>query len=159
MATIVHRAFLHRLTENDYLEGIRELIDSGEIANAPHSGTGKVIVGVFRALHEAMREVDPSIPTDLPPHCLDPEVVAKFFFGIPVEETNRQEKIDPEPLKVAVDSPYLTAEEGAAYLRTTVNGIYSLVKRGKLHPMPGRRTLLFTRESLDKCVTTRRRRR
>ena len=38
----------------------------------PHSDTGEVIVGVFQALHEAMRSVDPSIPTDLPPNCFGP---------------------------------------------------------------------------------------
>jgi len=55
-------------------------------------------------------------------------------------------------------SPYLTAAEAAAYLRTTLNGIYSLVKRGRLHPMPGRPgRLLFTREALDRYLTTRRR--
>jgi excisionase family DNA binding protein len=51
-------------------------------------------------------------------------------------------------------SPYLTAEEAAAYLRTTVQGIYSLVKRQKLRPMPGRPgRLLFTRETLDKYLS------
>lgn len=55
-------------------------------------------------------------------------------------------------------SPYLTASEAAVYLRTTLNGIYSLVKRGRLHPMPGRPgRLLFTREALDRYLTTRRR--
>jgi excisionase family DNA binding protein len=47
-------------------------------------------------------------------------------------------------------SPYLTCEEAAAYLRTSVQGIYSLVKRRRIRPMPGRPgRLLFTRESLD----------
>jgi excisionase family DNA binding protein len=59
---------------------------------------------------------------------------------------------------VAIVSPYLTASEAAAYLRTTVQGIYSLVKRGRLHPMPGSPgRLLFTRESLDASVRVRRR--
>jgi excisionase family DNA binding protein len=53
-----------------------------------------------------------------------------------------------------ISSPYLNAPEAAAYLRTTVQGIYSLVKRGRLRPMPGRPgRLLFTRESLDKYLT------
>jgi hypothetical protein len=44
-----------------------------------------------------------------------------------------------------IASPYLTAEEAAGYLRTTIQGIYSLVKRGRLQPMPGRPgRLLFT---------------
>jgi excisionase family DNA binding protein len=54
-------------------------------------------------------------------------------------------------------SPYLTCPEAAAYLRTTPQGIYSLVKRGRLHPMPGSGKLLFTREALDRCLATRRR--
>jgi len=54
-------------------------------------------------------------------------------------------------------SPYLTAEEAAAYLRTTVQGIYSLVKRRKIRPMPGRPgRLLFTREALDRYLAGKR---
>lgn len=53
-----------------------------------------------------------------------------------------------EPVELV--SPYLTCPEAAAYLRTTVQGIYSLVKRGRLRPMPGRPgRLLFTRQALD----------
>jgi excisionase family DNA binding protein len=60
--------------------------------------------------------------------------------------------------KALAASPYLTAAEAASYLRTTVQGIYALVKRGRLHPMPGRPgRLLFTREALDRSLTTRRR--
>ena len=41
---------------------------------------------------------------------------------------------------------YLVATEAAAYLRTTVQAVYSLVKRGRIKPMPGRPgRLLFTR--------------
>jgi excisionase family DNA binding protein len=59
-----------------------------------------------------------------------------------------------------ISSPYLTTEEAAAYLRTTVQGIYSLVKRGRLQPMPGRPgRLLFTRETLDKYLSGKFRRR
>ena len=54
----------------------------------------------------------------------------------------------PELVKIA--SPYLTCQEAAVYLRTTVQGIYSLVKRGRLRPMPGRPgRLLFTHQTLD----------
>jgi excisionase family DNA binding protein len=55
-------------------------------------------------------------------------------------------------------SPYFTCAEAAAYLRTTVQGIYALVKRGRLRPMPGSRKLLFTREALDVCLRVRCRR-
>jgi hypothetical protein len=54
-------------------------------------------------------------------------------------------------------SPYLTCPEAAAYIRTTPQGIYSLVKRARLHPMPGSGKLLFTREELDACLKKRRR--
>jgi excisionase family DNA binding protein len=58
-----------------------------------------------------------------------------------------------------IESPYLTADEAAAYLRTTRQGIYSRVKRGILHPLPGSRgRLLFTRDALDRHLNTRRRR-
>ena len=50
-------------------------------------------------------------------------------------------------------SPYLNAEEAAAYMRTTVQGVYSLVKRRKIRAMPGRPgRLLFTRAALDKYL-------
>jgi len=59
--------------------------------------------------------------------------------------------------QLVVQSPYLTASEAAAYIRSTVQGVYSLVKRGRLHKMPGSGKLLFTREALDRYLATRRR--
>ena len=57
---------------------------------------------------------------------------------------------------IPIVSPYLTVKEAAAYLRTTAQGIYSLVKRGRLHPMRGRPgRLLFTREALDRYLNGR----
>ena len=55
----------------------------------------------------------------------------------------------------AIESPYYTAAEAALYLRTTIQGIYSLVKRGRLRPMPGSGRLLFTRQALDACLEKR----
>jgi hypothetical protein len=75
--------------------------------------------------------------------------------GLSVETSNQAAPSGQSP---AVSSPYLTAAEAAAYLRTTVQGIYSLVKRRRVHPMPGRPgRLLFTREALDRSLSTRRR--
>jgi excisionase family DNA binding protein len=55
-----------------------------------------------------------------------------------------------------IASPYLTVPEAAIYLRTTRHGIYALVKRGRIKPMPGRPgRLLFTRETLDKYLNSR----
>lgn len=52
----------------------------------------------------------------------------------------------------SVASPYLNAKEAAAYLRTTVKGIYGRVERGQLRRCPGSRELLFTREMLDESA-------
>ncbi len=57
-----------------------------------------------------------------------------------------------------IESPYLNATEAAIYLRTTIQGIYALVKRGRLKPMPGCGRLLFTKEELDACLQRKRRR-
>jgi excisionase family DNA binding protein len=58
-----------------------------------------------------------------------------------------------------IESPYYTAAEAAAYIRSTIQGIYALVKRGKLRPMPGRPgRLLFTREALDRFLEAKYRR-
>ena len=54
-------------------------------------------------------------------------------------------------------SPYLTTKEAASYLKSTVQTVYDWVKRGKLHPVPGR-SGMFTREALDRFALTRRRR-
>jgi hypothetical protein len=53
-------------------------------------------------------------------------------------------------------SPYLTAAEASVYLRTTIQGIYSLVKRGRLKRMAGSGKLLFTRDFLDECLKKKR---
>ena len=64
--------------------------------------------------------------------------------------------MDTQP---SIASPYLTAIEAAIYLRTTLHGIYALVKRGRIKPMPGRPgRLLFTRETLDRYLNSRFRR-
>jgi excisionase family DNA binding protein len=54
-----------------------------------------------------------------------------------------------------VVSPYLTVTEASSYLRRSVGAVYSLVKRGRLTPMPGSPgRLLFTRPQLDKFLQT-----
>ncbi len=71
-----------------------------------------------------------------------------------MEQTANETKAETK----TIASPYLTAAEAAEYLRTTVQGIYALVKRGRLEPMPGSvGKLLFTREALDACMKKRRR--
>jgi excisionase family DNA binding protein len=63
---------------------------------------------------------------------------------------DRLEKLAPQVgVARAVESPYLTAEEAAEYLRINVNALYSLVERRKLRPLPGHRRYRFTREILD----------
>jgi len=69
----------------------------------------------------------------------------------------RKNAMDQTVKPTALVSPYFTATEAAAYLRTTVQGIYALVKRDRLRPMPGSGKLLFTHEALDACLQKRRR--
>ena len=74
------------------------------------------------------------------------------------QPTEQELRSSVEAIPVPVVSPYLTVPEAAVYLRTTIQGIYSLVKRRRLFPMPGRPgRLLFTREALDRYLNTRRR--
>lgn len=57
------------------------------------------------------------------------------------------------------NATYLTGGEAVAYLRTTIHGIYALVKRRKLHPLLGRPgPLIFLGEALDKYLSSRYRR-
>lgn len=62
-----------------------------------------------------------------------------------------------QPAGGVVASPYLTCAEAAAYIRSTKQGVYALVKRNRLKPMPGSGKLLFTREALDKYLAGKRR--
>jgi excisionase family DNA binding protein len=48
-----------------------------------------------------------------------------------------------------IESPYLNAEEAAAYLRITMSSLYGLVERRKIRPLPGYRKYRFTKEILD----------
>ena len=132
--------------EMDHLQRIRDLIRTGETADLDHWGDGKFVLGengewhyegfvnLLQAVHEAMRAVDPSVPPGLPSHCLDPEVIAKFF-RISLKDMNWQgaapqieEKLDrilantealvgqkaPSPATLPpVGSPALTKKEVA----------------------------------------------
>jgi excisionase family DNA binding protein len=54
-------------------------------------------------------------------------------------------------------SPYLTVDEAAAYCRVAVQTIYN--RRKEIERVPGVRRLLFKKETLDKWLATRRKRR
>lgn len=54
-----------------------------------------------------------------------------------------------------IDSPYLNADEAAAYCRVAKKTIYN--QRRYIERMPGVGKLLFRREALDKWLATRRR--
>lgn len=82
----------------------------------------------------------------------------------------RQSLTQPQPAVMAnggtqqrvqagsVESPYLDAEQAAAYLGLpSVKALYGLRDRGKLKPLPGHRRLRFTKEQLDNYIHGRRR--
>jgi hypothetical protein len=51
--------------------------------------------------------------------------------------------------------PYLDTDEAARVLRRTHQAVYSLVKRGRLRPVPGSARLLFPRSELERFVSDR----
>jgi hypothetical protein len=65
------------------------------------------------------------------------------------DHLTRQAEVNLSKPSKGADSPYLTKEEAAEYLRTTVDGIYGRVERGRLERCPGVRDYLFTKEMLD----------
>ena len=60
----------------------------------------------------------------------------------------------PEP---PIESPYYDADEAAAYCKVKKKTIYN--HRAKIERVPGIGKLIFTREALDKWLTTRPKRR
>jgi excisionase family DNA binding protein len=79
-----------------------------------------------------------------------PTPVTCAVIGEILNRLERLENSAPQPSAAGVvESPYLTADEAAAYLRTNVNALYSLVERRKLAPLPGHRKYRFTRDMLD----------
>jgi hypothetical protein len=49
-------------------------------------------------------------------------------------------------------SPYLDADQAAAYLGVTIKALYGLKERGRLKSLPGSRRLRFTMEMLDRFM-------
>ncbi len=59
--------------------------------------------------------------------------------------------------KQTITSPYLTAEEAAAYLRIELQTLYN--RRKEIPSMPGTRKLLFKIEDLDNWLNKRHKKR
>lgn len=70
--------------------------------------------------------------------------------------SRRRRRRRAAPRRASHPSPYLTVEEAAAYCRVAVQTIYN--HRRYIERLPGIGTLLFTREALDRWLSTRRRR-
>jgi excisionase family DNA binding protein len=125
----------HRLTPGEELLFAKEI---GRKGVGTHVWTAEEFCKFFKISRE---DLDAWIGQGLPVKpCLDGSLritetaVDEFFRG------------------QVIESPYLTTEDAAKYLRTTIKGIYSLLERGKLRKLPGSRTVLFTREMLDAYV-------
>lgn len=65
----------------------------------------------------------------------------------------------PKTTPRRVDSPYLTADEAAAYCRRARRTLLNHHSLGNVRSVPGTRPPLFLREELDKWVAKRRKRR
>ncbi len=60
------------------------------------------------------------------------------------------------PQAGGIESPYLDAEQAAAYLGLpSVKALYGLRDRGRLKPLPGHRRLRFTKQQLDNYLEGR----
>jgi excisionase family DNA binding protein len=83
-------------------------------------------------------------------------ILRNAYTSLDLARRREAESPDRLPQDVRnVDSPYYTVPDAAAYLRTTPDGVYSLVAKGKLHHVPGRKGR-FTKDQLDRAMTTRR---
>jgi len=54
-----------------------------------------------------------------------------------------------------LNSPYLTVEEAASYLKTTSQAVYQLIYRGQLKKQPGTRRVLITKAEIDRYLSGR----
>ena len=57
-----------------------------------------------------------------------------------------------EDAPAKVETPYMTADEAAQYLRITTKALYGLVERGKIKKLAGHRRYRFTRDTLDQYL-------
>ncbi len=53
-----------------------------------------------------------------------------------------------------MESPYYNSLEAAKYLNMTVQVLYQMVYRGRLKKLPGLHQYRFTKDMLDKFLTT-----
>jgi excisionase family DNA binding protein len=119
---------------------------------------GPESLSALKRLAEAIEKLDPRVSDPGP----DEEHPAPRNLGNAGEEGQKSEVI-ALPLAMAhpaetkqPQSPYLNAQEAAAYLRVSLKSLYSQVERGNLKSGRGpRRRLLFKKDMLDRYVQRR----
>jgi excisionase family DNA binding protein len=112
----------------------------------------------LKRLAEAIERLDPRVKVQRP----DEEHPALPDLRSAGEEGQKSEVV-ALPLAMAhpaetkqLQSPYLNAQEAAAYLRVSLKSLYAQVERGNLKPGRGpRRRILFKKEVLDRFVQRR----
>jgi hypothetical protein len=128
---------------------------------------GVLIMYLRKVKRESLKhgcELPPSLKVPLPdiPQLADPH--AEISTGTDVLENTlltlrefikAQAPPPPTELTTKIDSPYLLVPEAAAYARMTEDAIYGAHLRGQLKASYGpRNTLRFTKEALDKYLST-----
>lgn len=113
----------------------------------------------LKRLAEAIEKLDPRVSD---PGSDENRQPSPSHLGNAVEEGHTSEVLSL-PLTIArpaeteqPQSPYLNAQEAAAYLRVSLKSLYSQVERGNLKPGRGpRRRILLKKETLDRFVQRR----
>lgn len=103
---------------------------------------------LYRVLSGSQESVAPAAGWNLLGGSVQP--AGDAASGQPSSMRTASETVVPIPPQ---GTPYFTAEEAAAYLRTSVQGIYGKVKRQELKPLPGSKgKLLFEQDELDRSL-------
>ena len=120
---------------------------------SPSSPAQKRLENVLLSKAEALLE-------SLPPNSILLLIPSKRLGAIASNSSLTKWLEELQQLMAAVQvraTPYLTVDEAAAYCRVAVQTIYN--RRKEIDRVPGVRRLLFTKETLDTWLATRRKRR
>jgi excisionase family DNA binding protein len=119
---------------------------------------GPESLSALKRLAEAIEKLDPGVSDSRPEeeHPAPPNPRISCDDGQTSEAISLALAIARQAEVKQPQSPYLNAQEAAAYLRVSLKSIYAQVDRGNLKPGRGpRRRLLFKKDMLDRYVQRR----
>jgi excisionase family DNA binding protein len=123
-----------------------------ESESSPHSDAVTIDLRArVESLEGRLKRVEKALAQVVPGEASQPDALGL----VPDSSLHRPDKIPTG----AAASPYLDAEQAAAYLGITMSSLYGIVERRHLVPLRGpRRRYRFTREMLDEYLRRRRER-